>query len=77
VCELILEGGKVASSRRRKGPAVNRTELLTAASSKLAEAVRLLTAAREERLAAYVEDLIQQVESTALESKTAPNTSSH
>lgn len=56
---------------------MNRTELLTAASSKLAEAVRLLTAAREEKLAADVEDLIQQVELTVLESKTASNTSSH
>jgi hypothetical protein len=56
---------------------VNRTELLTAASSKLAEAVILLTAAREERLAADVEDLIQQVEFTAFESKTGPNTNSH
>jgi len=56
---------------------VNRTELLVAASSKLAEAVILLTAAREERLAADVEDLIQQVESTALEGQRAPNASSH
>ena len=53
---------------------VDRTELLTAASKKLAEAVALLTAAGEERLAAHVEDLIQQIELSAPQGKTPPNT---
>jgi hypothetical protein len=45
-----------------KALAVNRTELLTAALSKLSGAVALLSDAGEERLAAYVEDIIHQVE---------------
>ena len=55
---------------------MNRTELLTAASSKLAEAVKLLTAAGEERLAANLEDLVRQVELSVFEGKTPPNTNS-
>ena len=43
-----------------------------AASRKLAEAVVLLTAAGEDRLAAHVEDIIQQLELSVLENKTAP-----
>jgi hypothetical protein len=60
-----------------KGPALDRTELLTAASNKLSEAVILLTAAGEERLAASAEDLVQQVELTALEGKMPPNSTTH
>ena len=56
---------------------MDRTELLTAASGKLAEAVILLTAAGEEKLAAYAEDLAQQVELTAFEGKTPPSSSAH
>ena len=56
---------------------MDRTELLTAALSKLTGAVILLTAAGEERLAAHVEDLVQQVELSVLESKTPPITNSH
>jgi hypothetical protein len=56
---------------------VDRTELLSAASSKLTEVVVLLTAAGEERLAAHVEDLVQQVELSALEGRTPPNNTSH
>jgi hypothetical protein len=41
---------------------LNRTELLTAAASKLTEAVALLIAAGEEKLAAHTEDLVQQIE---------------
>ena len=40
---------------------MDRTALLTTVSSRLAEVVLLLTAAGEERLAAYAEDLAQQV----------------
>ena len=43
---------------------MNRTELLTAAASKLSEAVALLVAAGEEKLAAHAEDLVQQIELT-------------
>jgi len=53
---------------------VDRTELLTEAASKLTEAVVLLTAAGEERLAAHVEDLVQQVELSALEDRTPRQT---
>jgi hypothetical protein len=56
---------------------VDRTELLTAASKKLAEAVALLTEAGEERLAAHVEDLIQQIELSLPQGKTPPNANSH
>jgi len=52
---------------------VDRNELLLAASSKLHEAVVLLTAAGEERLAAFVEDAAQQVELAVLEGKQPPN----
>jgi hypothetical protein len=45
--------------------------MLTAASRKLAEAVELLAAAGEERLAAHVEDLIHQIE--LLEDQTSHN----
>jgi hypothetical protein len=55
---------------------VDRTELLTAASKKLAEAVALLAAAGEERLAAHVEDLIQQIELSTPQAKTPPKTNS-
>ena len=40
---------------------MDRTALLATVSSRLAEVVILLTAAGEERLAAYAEDLAQQV----------------
>ena len=56
---------------------MDRTELLSAASGKLAEAVVLLTAAGEETLAAYAEDLAQQVELTAIEGKISPSSSAH
>lgn len=56
---------------------MDRTELLTAASSKLTEVVVLLTLAGEERLAAHVEDLVHQVELSALEGRMPPNTTSH
>jgi hypothetical protein len=56
---------------------VDRTELLTAASKKLAEAVVLLTEAGEERLAAHLEDLIQQIELSLPQGNTPPNTNSH
>jgi hypothetical protein len=56
---------------------VDRTELLTAASKKLAEAVVLLTEAGEDRLAAHVEDLIQQIELSIPHGNTPPNTNSH
>jgi hypothetical protein len=59
-----------------RGLTVDRTELLTAASSKLAEVVVLLTAAGEEGLAAHAEDLAQQVE-LVLEGRTPPDTTSH
>ena len=52
---------------------MNRTELLAAAASKLTEAVELLIAASEERLAANAEDLVQQVELSILEGKTSAN----
>ena len=55
---------------------VDRTELLTG-SKKLAEAVVLLTEAGEERLAAHVEDLIQQIELSIPHGNTPPNTNSH
>jgi hypothetical protein len=42
--------------------AVNRTESLTTALSKLSDAVALLSDAGEDRLAAHLEDIIQQVE---------------
>ena len=41
---------------------MDRTEMLMAASSKLAEAVELLSAAGEDRLGAHIEDLIQQID---------------
>jgi hypothetical protein len=40
---------------------VNRTDLLTAALSKLSDAVALLSDAGEERLAAQLEDIIHQI----------------
>jgi hypothetical protein len=52
---------------------VNRTDLLTAALSKLSDAVALLSNAGEERLAAQLEDIIHQVEISLLENKTPPN----
>jgi hypothetical protein len=56
---------------------VNRTELLTAAASKLTEVVILFTAAGEEMLAAQAEDLAQQAELSALEGKVPPDTVPH
>ena len=57
--------------------AVDRTALLATVSSRLAEVVILLTAAGEERLAAYAEDLAQQVEVSALEDKVPPQSAPH
>jgi len=56
---------------------VDRTALLATVSSRLAEVVILLTAAGEERLAAYAEDLAQQVEVSALEDKAPPQSAPH
>ena len=56
---------------------MDRTELLAAASRKLAEVVILLAAAGEERLAAHAEDLAQQVELSAIEAKVPPDSRSH
>ena len=56
---------------------MDRTALLETVSGKLAEVVIILTAAGEERLAAYAEDLAQQVEASALEDKAPPQSSSH
>jgi hypothetical protein len=55
---------------------VDRIALLATVSNKLAEVVILLTAAGEERLAAYAEDLAHQVEVSALEDKMPPQSSS-
>jgi hypothetical protein len=52
---------------------VNRTDLLTAALSKLSDAVALLSGAGEERLAAQLEDIIHQVEISLLEDRTPPS----
>ena len=57
----------------RKRIAVNRTDLLTAAVSKLSDAVALLSDAGEERLAAQLEDIIYQVEISLLENSMPPN----
>jgi Asp-tRNA(Asn)/Glu-tRNA(Gln) amidotransferase C subunit len=46
--------------------------LLTAALSKLSNAVALLSDAGEEKLAAHLEDIIHQVEAL-LENSTSPN----
>jgi hypothetical protein len=51
---------------------VNRTDLLTAALSKLSDAVALLSDAGEERLAAQLEDIIHQVEISLLEDRMPP-----
>jgi hypothetical protein len=51
---------------------VNRTELLTAALSKLSDAVALLSDAGEEKLAAHLEDIIHQVELSLVEDETRP-----
>jgi hypothetical protein len=51
---------------------VNRTDLLTAALSKLSDAVALLSDAGEERLAAQLEDIIHQVEIGLLENRMPP-----
>ena len=56
---------------------MDRTALLATVSSRLAEVVILLTAAGEERLAAYAEDLAQQVEVSALEDKVFPQSAPH
>ena len=56
---------------------MDRTALLATVSSRLAEVVILLTAAGEERLAAYAEDLAQQVEVSALEDKAPPQSATH
>jgi hypothetical protein len=56
---------------------VNRNEVLTAASTKLTEVAKLLAAAGEDRLAANVEDLVQEVELIVIEGKTPPNATSH
>jgi hypothetical protein len=47
--------------------------LLTAAISKLSDAVALLSDAGEERLAAQLEDIIHQVEISLLENRTPLN----
>jgi hypothetical protein len=47
--------------------------LLTAALSKLSDAVALLSDAGEERLAAQLEDIIHQVEISLLEDRMPPN----
>ena len=60
----------------RKRPAVNRTDLLTAALSKLSDAVALLSDAGEERLAAQLEDIIHQVEISLLENRMPPSSQS-
>ena len=52
---------------------MNRTDLLTAALSKLSDAVVLLSDAGEERLAAQLEDIIHQVETSLLENRIPPN----
>jgi hypothetical protein len=52
---------------------VDRTDLLTAALSKLSGAVALLSDAGEERLAAQLEDIIHQVEISLLENRAPPN----
>jgi hypothetical protein len=57
--------------------AVDRAALLATVSSRLAEVVILLTAAGEERLAAYAEDLAQQVEVSVLEDKVPPQSAPH
>ena len=58
---------------------MTRAELLEAASMKLAEAVLLLTAAGEKRLARDAEELAEQVEFNAMpfEGKVPPKTTSH
>jgi hypothetical protein len=58
---------------------MTRGELLEAASMKLAEAVLLLTAAREKRLARDAEELAEQAEFHAMpfEGKVPPTTTSH
>ena len=58
---------------------MTRVELLEAASMKLAEAVLLLTAAGEKRLARDAEELAEQVEFNAMpfEGKVPPTTASH
>lgn len=48
-------------------------DLLTEAVSKLSDAVALLSHAREERLAAQLEDIIHQVEISLLEDTAPPN----
>ena len=60
------------SNSRLPGAALDRTALLATVSSRLAEVVILLTAAGEERLAAYAEALAQQVEVSALEDNASP-----
>ena len=52
---------------------MNRTDLLTAAISKLLDAVALLSDAGEERFAAQLEDIIHQVEISLLENRMPPN----
>ena len=59
--------------RARKRTAVNRTDLLTAAISKLSDAVALLSDAGEVRSAAQLEDIIHQIEISLLENRTPPN----
>ena len=58
---------------------MTRVELLEAASMKLAEAVLLLTAAGEKRLARDAEELAEQVEINAVpfKGKAPPTTTSH
>ena len=58
---------------------MTRVELLEAASMKLAEAVLLLTAAGEKRLARDAEELAEQVEfnTVPFKGKVPPTTSSH
>ncbi len=56
---------------------MDRTALLSTVSSKLAEVVILLTAAGEERLAAYAEDLAHQVEVSAHEDQVPPRSTPH
>jgi hypothetical protein len=51
---------------------VKQTDLLSAALSKLSDAVALLSEAGEDKLAAQLEDIIQQVESL-LENGMPPN----
>ena len=52
---------------------MDRVELLTAVLSKLSDAVALLSHAGEERLAAQLEDIIHQVETSLLEKGMQPN----